>query len=560
MNKVIKYWGTAGTGKTTRLLKDLGELRSTYDLERDICFCTYAQPMANDFLKNFYHKLLEEDYPGYQKCIKRFQFYATIHGVCKRLLPDTYNVINTKDDDEDDEHRKGKENHQRTFSEKQKLDYDTGRNSESTGDLFFMTKSWLTNTLKNNRECNEFPGENKLDYDMYQRLLTEYIKFKKDLGNYIDFDDMLMKVYKEGISPPTKVLIVDEFQDLSPLQYAIYSNWRDTSELTIIAGDPNQSIYDFQGASPQYFIKEQATMEVLPKTFRLGNRSWMFAKKLLSDYGLPIPEVSAEERDDKIVFVDRENMTQFVRPKTKTFFLAHTNKMAREIIGKELIDAGIPFMGSQSGGWGNKMLSVFNCVCLLTRGEENSFVSDYDYRRFLDSLKKEYLIPGLSKNSKKEGALNISTLQLPNSINLITLRKYINPLFVDSMIKIPFDFSCLNGKWDIGRKRLNGSIDIEHTKANKLNKVLSNPRFSHIGQPGLVYVGTIHSSKGREKDDVFLFDQISSPAFEDTQVTGHDKIARLFFVGVTRHKKNLYIVHENMFNSHDFEFPSLISR
>ena len=92
MSEVIKYWGTAGTGKTTRLLKDLEGLRDRYDLENDICFCTYAQPMANDFLKSFYETLLGEEYPGYKKCKTRFQYYATIHGVCNRLLNDK-NVI-----------------------------------------------------------------------------------------------------------------------------------------------------------------------------------------------------------------------------------------------------------------------------------------------------------------------------------------------------------------------------------------------------------------------------------------------------------------------------------
>jgi DNA helicase II / ATP-dependent DNA helicase PcrA len=45
------------------------------------------------------------------------------------------------------------------------------------------------------------------------------------------------------------VLFVDEFQDVSPLQFALYELWARTHERVYVAGDDDQTIYGFQGAA-----------------------------------------------------------------------------------------------------------------------------------------------------------------------------------------------------------------------------------------------------------------------------------------------------------------------
>ncbi len=58
-----------------------------------------------------------------------------------------------------------------------------------------------------------------------------------------------------------------------------------------------------------------------------------------------------------------------------------------------------------------------------------------------------------------------------------------------------------------------------------------------------VLVGTIHSVKGGEADVVFLFPDVSSAADVAYQRYGPDRdsVIRLFYVGVTRARKTLYI-------------------
>jgi superfamily I DNA/RNA helicase len=56
-----------------------------------------------------------------------------------------------------------------------------------------------------------------------------------------------------------------------------------------------------------------------------------------------------------------------------------------------------------------------------------------------------------------------------------------------------------------------------------------------------INVSTIHGSKGGEADNVVLFTGLS-PAAAKAAETAPDDIHRVFYVGVTRTKKNLYLV------------------
>jgi superfamily I DNA/RNA helicase len=60
------------------------------------------------------------------------------------------------------------------------------------------------------------------------------------------------------------------------------------------------------------------------------------------------------------------------------------------------------------------------------------------------------------------------------------------------------------------------------------------------GDPRIT-VSTIHGSKGGEADNVVLFTDLS-PAAEKAARDNPDDLHRVFYVGVTRTKENLFIV------------------
>ena len=66
-----------------------------------------------------------------------------------------------------------------------------------------------------------------------------------------------------------------------------------------------------------------------------------------------------------------------------------------------------------------------------------------------------------------------------------------------------------------------------------------------------ITASTIHGSKGGEADNVVLFTDLSPAADEDMRINPDD-MHRVFYVGVTRTKKNLYIVDaDDMSRSYD---------
>ena len=106
------------------------------------------------------------------------------------------------------------------------------------------------------------------------RQAEELYKKKKQEMRLLDFDDLLLETLRllEGGAPAGKqftCLLIDEFQDIDPLQYRLVRAWdRDARELFVI-GDPNQSIYGFRGADAGCFERLRADVEAAGGEFCL---------------------------------------------------------------------------------------------------------------------------------------------------------------------------------------------------------------------------------------------------------------------------------------------------
>ncbi len=77
----------------------------------------------------------------------------------------------------------------------------------------------------------------------------------------LDFDDLLLRTLglMDRIDIPPVLtarfghLLVDEFQDINEVQYALVKQWGRTTGNIFVIGDPHQAIYGFRGASPRFF-------------------------------------------------------------------------------------------------------------------------------------------------------------------------------------------------------------------------------------------------------------------------------------------------------------------
>ena len=113
------------------------------------------------------------------------------------------------------------------------------------------------NYMKNTMTDNDAVGANKAGMDLktFQKRKFFYESVKSGLSNYeqmIDFSDMIENAINTNYTNPAKVLILDEAQDFSPLQWrAIYSAFKNIEQL-FVAGDPMQALYRFSGGLSNY--------------------------------------------------------------------------------------------------------------------------------------------------------------------------------------------------------------------------------------------------------------------------------------------------------------------
>ncbi|MGX1203560.1 UvrD-helicase domain-containing protein [Marinobacter sp. MBR-105] len=93
--------------------------------------------------------------------------------------------------------------------------------------------------------------------------LSAYQQTKEQAG-LVDYGDMVHLAndmleahpeWLEEISGGYDCLIIDEFQDTNPLQYALLRRFQKTSKYTLIVGDLKQSIMGFQGSDSRLFAE-----------------------------------------------------------------------------------------------------------------------------------------------------------------------------------------------------------------------------------------------------------------------------------------------------------------
>ncbi|BBZ80013.1 DNA helicase [Mycolicibacterium anyangense] len=120
-----------------------------------------------------------------------------------------------------------------------------------------------------------------------QKVATVYAAYEKLKANrdgiaLLDFDDLLLHTAGAIENDPAvaeefrdryRCFVVDEYQDVTPLQQRVLSAWLGTRDDLTVVGDANQTIYSFTGASPRYLLDfsrrfPEATVVRLERDYR----------------------------------------------------------------------------------------------------------------------------------------------------------------------------------------------------------------------------------------------------------------------------------------------------
>ena len=145
----------------------------------------------------------------------------------------------------------------------------------------------------------------ELMFDCARAAIEEYDTYKKRRGR-IDYTDMEVLVLKlldnpgvrETLERELDLLMVDEFQDTSPIQLAIFLRLSQLAKQSVWVGDPKQSIYGFRGAEPRLMAAVMRANGPLDKA-NIQTNSWRSREDIVyacnSLFVAAFPEYTPEE-------------------------------------------------------------------------------------------------------------------------------------------------------------------------------------------------------------------------------------------------------------------------
>ena len=206
------------------------------------------------------------------------------------------------------------------------------------------------------------------------RIYTTYEQLKRDRG-VIDFEDVLLLTVgvlqdrpdvADTVRSQYQHFVVDEYQDVSPLQQRLLELWLGGRQNLCVVGDASQTIYSFTGATPDFLLgfrtrHPDATVVKLVRDYRstpqvvglanglLGQaRGQAAAHRLeLISQREPGPEPTYTEYPDEPAEAEgaarriRELIAAGVRP-SEIAVLYRINAQS-EVYEQALADAGVPY-------------------------------------------------------------------------------------------------------------------------------------------------------------------------------------------------------------------------
>lgn len=192
----------------------------------------------------------------------------------------------------------------------------------------YNLKQSVTQLLTQISNCKT--GMCEADVGLEKEVLEEYQNNLKEWGA-LDFDDILLEalqITQEKSSEENRgafsYLLVDEFQDINPLQYRLIQAWNKGGRELFVIGDEDQAIYGFRGADAGCFQKltedfpevhqivleenYRSTPQILGAACELISKNPGGARRLHPNMpkGTPIRLAEADSERAEAIFVAKE--------------------------------------------------------------------------------------------------------------------------------------------------------------------------------------------------------------------------------------------------------------
>lgn len=567
-----------GTGKTTVITSRIVNLIKKQTVSPDnILVATFSRAAANE-MKERYSRLFTAQSTGGVS-------FGTFHSIFYRLLRQ---YMDYKLEDLIDENQK----FHVVRNIAKRLGVDFAEDEEQIKGII-SDMEYVISTMTNISDYKP----SSCDIRQLKRIMVEYDEIKQQSGKY-DYDDILFdclhmlknkpKILKE-VREKFKYILVDEFQDINTLQFETIKLMSEPLNNIFIVGDDDQSIYGFRGAAPDILLNFEKLYPGCRKVYLRNN--YRTTENILSSALAVIntnknrytKELEAVNRQGNLaITIETEDFEEEARNIAKRIgqftrngreysdyaVIYRTNLQSRAIIDA-FMDAGIPFVTLDG------IASIYNhwifkdIMSYLKLG--TGLGDSRDIMRVINRPKRYISKDTMARAEKTggdflQGIMNQSNLNRMQVNGLLEFKsdlkrvgtmephnavRYIrNVIGYDEYLK---EYAASKG---ISTKGLLETIEEIESSASAFNSILLYMQHvdevaEKLGEKDYVSFGrnnvkllTMHKAKGLEFDTVFIcgsVEGLTPYSKEDTKEEDFEEERRLFYVAMTRAKRELYI-------------------
>jgi DNA helicase II / ATP-dependent DNA helicase PcrA len=332
--------GPPGTGKTTRAIEVVLDLIRRGVPAAAIAFVTFTRAAWREVLARLHRDARVE--------AEALHWFRTIHSTAFRLQRLARGVIM----DDADWKRFGDQCGYE-FTSTRALDLGDGPAvmPESTrGDELRFFHFWARNQILTTSEAIARTRLNHLrprDIDAF----TRHFRLFKQEKQLLDFCDILERAREADARPPIDVALIDEAQDLSPLQISLVEKWFEPCTEIHVFGDDDQTIYGFNGATPEW-LRHLATTcpcEILKHSHRVPRIAHHLANLIICRNRARVPkEYLPRGVEGQVVHLPTAKALALIDGSVKTVVLAR-NRMFLRPFAEGLIRRRLPFIVEGGG-------------------------------------------------------------------------------------------------------------------------------------------------------------------------------------------------------------------
>lgn len=568
-----------GSGKTTVITHRVRHMIEEHGIRpSDILVITFTKAAATEMRERFYHLVHENRYPV---------TFGTFHAIFFMILKHAYGYQASDIVQEETKYQA-----MRQIIARQQIEF------EDEADFIHAVLAEIS-MVKNSGIRMEHYYATSCGESVFRELYHLYHQFLRK-NRLIDFDDMLLFTKELFMQRPDILagwqnrfpyILIDEFQDINQVQYEVVRMLADKSKNLFIVGDDDQSIYRFRGARPEIMLHVEKDYPDVKKVYLSTNyrcpaKVTDLGKRLIGNNQVRYEkEILSAKKDPGVVrnyaFASQKEQDQFlveeIRKKKKEgvsyedmVILFRTNMQPRMLM-EYMMRYNIPFRTRERipNIYDHWIVKDILCYIRIALGSDrrSDFLQIMNRpKRYLsrDSLPYETVAFDVWEEYYKDADWMVERIHtLRKDLKVIsTLRPYAAVIYIRKSVDYEAYLKEICQIRRMEYEELEAILDEVMDSAKSFSTF--EAWFLHMEdvreqmsrelneqKTEAVTLSTFHGVKGLEYDHVYITDLNEGilPYRRSVLDADVEEERRLFYVGITRAKKELTLCHSGRINN-----------